>query len=237
MRQLFRLLVLLNFIEQEGTFHHEVIMVVPVLIVDHQQASGIVSGRFRYNLTVCDGVQPIFQVVRTQVATVMLKINDLGELVEGEQVISLFIELFLQVNDVVAVKPASGALAQENIPAPIEGDEVAEAVLTQVFDQEVLDWHPGGTELIEGSGQFLFFQSEIFTEWFTTVCAHIHHLLNATDCMPQFIYFRVDAHEVNIGVVDEGLYENSVGVLFKYQQADFTNGVEIGISSVNVAVL
>lgn len=156
MRQLFRLLVLLNFIEQEGTFHHEVIMVVPVLVVDHQQACSIVSGRFRYNLTVCDGVQPIFQVVRTQVATVMLKINDLGELIEREQVIRLFIELFLQVNNVVTVKTAAGSLTKEYVPPPVKGDEVAETVFAQVLDQKVFDRHPGWAKLIESSGQLFF---------------------------------------------------------------------------------
>lgn len=88
---------------------------------------------------------------------VMFKINDFGEFVEGEQVISFFIEFFLQVNDVVVVKLAFGVFVQENILVFIEGDEVMEVVFMQVFDQEVFDWYLGGVELIEGFGQFFFF--------------------------------------------------------------------------------
>lgn len=73
-------------------------------------------------------------------------------------------------------------------------------------------------------------------EWFMMVGVYIYYFFNVADCMFQFIYFRVDVYEVNIGVVDEGFYENLVGVLFKYQQVDFINGVEIGIFFVNVVV-
>lgn len=73
-------------------------------------------------------------------------------------------------------------------------------------------------------------------EWFVMVCVYINYFFNMFNGMFQFIYFGVDVYEVNISVVDEGFYENLVGVLFKYQQVDFINGVEIGIFFVNVVV-
>ena len=109
-------------------------MVQLVFIVDHHQADGVVCCRFGHDLPRRDGVQPVLQVVRAYVRLVELEVDDYRELVEREEVFRLFVEVFLEVNDIIAIEVGSGALAEEEIPTAVEHDEVAEPVFLEIFE-------------------------------------------------------------------------------------------------------
>ena len=182
-------------------------------------------------------MQPIFQVIGTQVAAVVFKIDDHGELVERKQIIRFLVELFLQVYDIVTLEIDAGALTEEYIAPPIEGDNVAEAVFSEVFQQEVLDRHLAWAKLLESVLQLPVVEAEVFLIRFAAHSAEVHHLLSPPDGMAQFIDLGVHVHDIYVGVVNPGFDEDLVGPLFKYQKADFTYCVKIGVAAVNVAVL
>lgn len=228
---------ILDFVQHQRGLEQEVVVVLAVFVVHHHEAGGIVGGRFRHDLPVGDGVQPVFEVVGAQIAAIVLKTDHYGKLVEGEQIIRFLIQLFLQVYDIVPSEIDPGAFAEEYVAPAVEGDDIPEPVFFEVLEHEVFDRHLGGAELLEGILQLPLIEPEIFPVGFPAVRPHIDHFFYPPDSMSQFIYLGGNAHDVHIRVVDPGLDENLVGSMFKDQEAYFTNRVEIGVTAVNIAIL
>jgi len=182
-----------------------------VFIVDHHKARGIVSGRFGGYLPGSDGVQPEFQIIGTQIIAIVIEIDHDGQLIEGKQVVGFLIQVFLQIDDVVALEVGAGAFAEENIPTTIKNHDIPESVFSKVFDKEIADRLFRRLQLPEGVLQSAIVQSKIFTEGFAALGPHIDHLLGAADGVAQLIGFGINADEIYVSVVNPAFDENLVG--------------------------
>lgn len=182
-------------------------------------------------------MKPVFEIVGTQVRVVQFKIDDHRQLVEREKILRFFVEHLLQVEDVVTAEVYPGTLAKENVAATIEGDDVSELVLLEVFHQEVPDGHFGRVELLEGVLQLHFFHTEIFFVRFAPAGFEVDHLFGSADGMPQLVDFGIHIDDFNVGVVHPTFEKDSVGTGFKDQKGNFADGVEVWVSAVDVAIL
>ena len=62
-------------------------MVLVILIKNHHQSGGIIGSRLRYNLPGSYRMQPIFEIVRSQIVSVKFKINDNGVFAKKEVIV------------------------------------------------------------------------------------------------------------------------------------------------------
>lgn len=228
---------MLNFIEYQLCLDEEVGVMQLILIVYHHEAHGVVGSGFGHDLACGNRVQPVFQVVGTDIGLIEFKVDDDGELIEGEQVFGFLIQVLLEVDNIIAVEVSSGAFAEEKVAAAIENDEVAEAIFFEIFEQEVSDRCFRRTQFSKLLCQFLLIEFELFFEGSFPAGFHIHHFFDAPQGMTQFVGFGSDGDDIDGCVVNPALQKNLVGIVFEYEEGDFAYGIEIWIASINVAIL
>lgn len=167
----------------------------------------------------------------------MFKVDNNRELIQREEIIRLLVQFLLQVNDIVSLEVDAGAFAEEHIAAAIEGDDIAETVFAQVFEQEVPDGHFTGPQLLKGKLQLAVVHPEFFVKRLAAHGAQVHDFFGAADGMAQFIDPGKYINDIDVRIVEPGFDEYFVGPLFKDQQADFADCVEIGVAAINIAIL
>ena len=188
----------LDLIEQQGGFHEEVVVILAIFVMDHEQAGGIPGGRPRHQLFGGDGVQPVLEVIGAQVGALDAHIRDDRKFIEGEEVICFLIEFALQVDDVHPVEVDPGAFTEEDIAAAVEGDDIADAIFLEVGQQEFFDPALHRAEFLKGILQSPVVELEIFHERAGAAGAHIDDLFDPGKGMTQFIDFGVDADEIDV---------------------------------------
>jgi len=161
-------------------------------------------------------MQPVLEVIGAQVGAVIFKVDDYCQFVEGEEVIGLLVEVLLQVDDVVAAKVGARSFAEEDIASSVKGDDIPEAVLAQVFDQEVLDRHFSGPQLFKGILQIPVLEAVILAKRFAAARSQVYHFFGPADGMAEFVNLGVHADDVNVGVVDPTFQKDLVGPFFVY---------------------
>ena len=63
----------------------------------------------------------------------MVKTGDNSKFIQGEQIVCFLIQVFLNIDDVMAHKFDTRTLAEENIPATVKDNDILEAIFIEVL--------------------------------------------------------------------------------------------------------
>lgn len=80
-------------------------------------------------------------------------------------------------------------------------------------------------------------EAEFFVEGKAAVGPHVEYLTYSAGCVAKLVGFGVNVYDVDVSLIDPAFEEDFVGSPLEYQQGDFTNGVKVRITSVDVTIL